>query len=140
MADAAVARVTGQITWLYTEDTAASWRFYEEILGLETVVDQTVCRVFAVGGGAHIGVCAVREGRAVAPLGCIVSLVTDDVEGAHARLVARGADVDGPPVRNAAFGITHFMVRDPAGYRIEIERFETHALPDADRGRLRNRR
>ena len=130
MAEAAVGGITGQITWLYTEDTAASWRFYAEVLGLETVVDQTTCRVFAVGGGAHIGVCAVREGRAVAPLGCIVSLVTDDVEGAHDRLVARGADVDGPPVRNATFGITHFMVRDPSGYRIEIERFEAPVATD----------
>lgn len=128
MAERAVTGITGQITWLYTEDTAASWRFYEEALGLETVVDQGICRVFAVGGGAHIGVCAVHEGRAVAPEGCIVSLVTDDVEGAHARLVARGAEVDGPPFRNAALGITHFMTRDPSGYRIEIERFEDHSL------------
>ena len=50
-------------------------------------------------------------------------LVSDDVDGWHARLTAAGAEIDGPPHVLEQFGIYTFFARDPNGYRIEFQKF-----------------
>jgi catechol 2,3-dioxygenase-like lactoylglutathione lyase family enzyme len=40
-----------QITFLYAEDPAASWDFYENKLGLSLVQDQGTCRIYATAPG-----------------------------------------------------------------------------------------
>jgi len=119
------------ITFLYAVDPAASRRFYAETLGLKLVLDQGSCAIFAVNDRAFLGVCRAggprdagdprREG------GVCFSFVTDDVEAWHARLVAAGVAVDGPPTLHAAYGVTGFFFRDPAGYLLEVQRFEGEA-------------
>jgi catechol 2,3-dioxygenase-like lactoylglutathione lyase family enzyme len=51
------------------------------------------------------------------------------VEAWHAALVAAGAEVLGPPALSADGGITGFFFRDPDGYLLEIQRFETPDWP-----------
>ena len=46
------------------------------------------------------------------------------MDGWHARLVEAGTTVDQPPRHNPEYGITHAFYRDPAGYRLEIQRFD----------------
>jgi predicted enzyme related to lactoylglutathione lyase len=55
-----------QITFLYAEDPAASWDFYENKLGLSLVQDQGTCRIYttAPGDRAFLGVCRARAPRA----------------------------------------------------------------------------
>lgn len=50
-----------QITFLYTDDLAASTRFYEEKLGLELWLDQGSCRIYTVTGCGYLGVCQVSD-------------------------------------------------------------------------------
>lgn len=57
----------------------------------------------------------------------VLTLVTDDVSGWHARLTEAGARVDGPPRQNERFRIFHFYAFDPDGYRVEIQRFDDPA-------------
>jgi catechol 2,3-dioxygenase-like lactoylglutathione lyase family enzyme len=121
------------VTFLYTEDLAASRRFYAEVLGLAEVLEQGPgpgCVIFraAEGGGAFLGICRARGPRELAdprtPGGVVFTLVTPAVEAWHARLLAAGAEVLGPPASSAGHGITGFFLRDPAGYLLEIQRFE----------------
>jgi catechol 2,3-dioxygenase-like lactoylglutathione lyase family enzyme len=121
------------ITFLYAADPNASRRFYAETLGLRLVLDQGICAIFAVAAGAFLGVCRARGPREPGDPrregGVVCSFVTDDVEAWHAKLVAAGVAVDGPPVLHAAYGVTGFFFRDPAGYLLEVQRFEGEGWP-----------
>ena len=112
-----------QITFLYTRDLTATARFYEDVLGLPLAVDQGDCRIYRVSRDGYVGFCQ-RAAAPDEPAGIIITLVTDDVEGWYARLLARGVQFDKPPERNPKYAITHCFLRDPNGYLLEIQRFE----------------
>ena len=123
-----------QITFLYAEDPAPSWRFYEQVVGLPLVQDQGSVRIYAVAGGrAFLGVCRARAPRSTtesrAEGGVVFTFVTDDVDGAWERLRVRGAAIPDPPAHSAQYGIRHFSFRDPAGYLLEVQRFERAGWP-----------
>jgi catechol 2,3-dioxygenase-like lactoylglutathione lyase family enzyme len=111
-----------QITFLYAEDPAACRRFYAEVLGLRLVLDQGACAIFAAASGrAFLGICRARGGRrrAADPRrqgGVVITMVSEDVDGWHARLLAAGAEVLGPPALSPEFQVYGFFFRDPAGY------------------------
>ncbi|MHC4940679.1 MAG: VOC family protein [Planctomycetota bacterium] len=111
-----------QITFCYVPDLEAASRFYGELLGLPLALDQGSCRIYRVAGRGYLGFCE----REVEPQteSVLLTLVTDDVEEWHERLVAAGVTVDQPPRSNAEYRITHAFYRDPAGYRLEIQRFD----------------
>lgn len=119
---------SSMISFRPVSDLAASRDFYERDLGLELVRDQGVCLIFRVAPGGYLGVCQAGYDGRHEPLPVddriITTLVTSDVEGIHQRLRALGADVDAAPRHNPRFAITQFFVRDPDGYRIEIQRFD----------------
>jgi len=123
------------VTFLYAEAPEACWRFYEEVLGLTLAQDQGSCRIYEVAPGsrAFLGICRARAPRASGDPriegGTVVTFVVQDVEGWHARLRARGVDVVSAPARSEAYGVTSFFFRDPAGYTLEIQRFERPDWP-----------
>ncbi len=114
-----------QVTFCYTVDLAATARFYEEALGLELVLDQGVCRIYRAARDAYLGFCT-RDG-APSPDGVILTLVTDDVDGWHERLAARGVAFEKTPAYNPDFDVYHCFLRDPSGFLVEIQRFEDPA-------------
>ena len=111
-----------QVTFCYTTDFEATTHFYETLLGLPLALDQGACRIYRVRDGAFLGVC--RRDKPPESDGIILTLVTDDVDGWHARLVARGVAFEKPPAFNAKFNIYHCFLRDPNGYLLEIQRFD----------------
>lgn len=124
-----------QVTFLYAEDTEASWRFYEETLELPLVQDQGSCRIYAAAPGDRpfLGVCRARAPRASENPrvvgGVVFTFVTPDVEGWHEFLKARGVALPPGPEYSEAYRVTHFFVTDPAGYTIEFQRFEREDWP-----------
>jgi len=117
-----------QVTFLYTRDLAATARFYAEKLGLELVLDQSTCRIYRVSAAGFLGFCQ----RAEAPErseGIIVTLVTADVDGWYARLVAGGVVFEKAPAFNPTYNIYHCFLRDPNGYLLEIQSFLDPAWP-----------
>lgn len=124
-----------QLVFLYTEDLAASRDFYERVLRLPLVQDQGRCAIYAAApcGRAFLGVCRARGSReATEPRregGVVLTLVSPAVEHWHAWLTAQGVAVDGPPRNSAEHGITHFFFHDPAGYLLEIQRFDRPDWP-----------
>jgi predicted enzyme related to lactoylglutathione lyase len=111
-----------QITWIYTYDLAATARFYADTLGLDMVLDQGNCRVFQATAVSFIGLCQ-RPDRDVEPKGVVISLLTPDVDGWHARLTEAGADVVAAPKFSETSKAYAFFCRDPEGYRIEFQWF-----------------
>jgi len=114
-------RTDAFITWIHCRDLGSSERFYRDVVGWPLALEQVDTRVFRVRPGAYLGVLA-RE--PVAPRGALIlCIVADDVDGWHARLLAAGAPVDGPPRENPRYGIYHFFFSDPDGHRLEVQRF-----------------
>ena len=113
------------VTFCYTTEFEATTHFYEELLGLPLALDQGNCRIYRVRDGAFIGVC--RRAKKPDSAGIIVTLVSDDVDGWYARLVARGVEFEKPPAFNPKFNIYHCFLRDPNDYLIEIQRFDDPA-------------
>lgn len=116
------------VTFLYTADLAATGAFYEDLLGLEMVLDQGACRIYRVSTAAFVGFCQHLEKRSD-PKGVILTLVSDQVDAWFTNLVAKGLTIEQPPAHNPRFNIYHFFVRDPNGYLIEIQRFLDPAWP-----------
>ena len=117
-----------QVTFLYTLDLAATARFYEQVLGLSLVLDQGSCRIYRVSADGFLGFCQRAEAPE-APAGIIVTLVTEDVDGWHARLAARGVIFEKAPALNPTYNIYHCFLRDPNGYLLEIQSFRDPAWP-----------
>ena len=117
------------ITFCYTADLEAAHRFYAGVLELPMVLDQGTCRIYRIRDGAYLGMCTRAD--APAPEGVILTLVCEDVDGACERLAGRGVRFEKGPVRNPDYRIYHAFFRDPAGYLLEIQRFEDPAWAGA---------
>jgi catechol 2,3-dioxygenase-like lactoylglutathione lyase family enzyme len=114
--------IDAQITFCYTRDLPGTARFYEDVVGLPLVLDQGGCRIYRTSAGAYLGFCGRPEGER--PVGVILTLVTDDVDGWHSSLVEKGVVFEKEPAANPEYGIYHCFFRDPNGYLLEIQRFD----------------
>lgn len=115
--------VDAQITFLYVSDLQRSADFYENVLGLQLVTDQGSCRIYrAAGRQAYLGICEGAATEANVDT-LIFTLVTADVDGWFRRVTSRGWPCEDPPSTNARYNIYHFFLRDPDGYKLEIQRF-----------------
>lgn len=119
--------LTQQVTFLHTLDLAETAVFYQNILGLKTVLDQGKCQIFQISADAFIGFCEHFEG--VNPDGVILTLVSEQVDEWHDYLVAENVPIEKPPTLNETFNIYHIFLRDPNGYLVEIQRFLDPAWP-----------
>jgi catechol 2,3-dioxygenase-like lactoylglutathione lyase family enzyme len=123
------------VTFLYAEDPEPSWAFYEQVLGLPLAQDQGSCRIYQVvpGARAFLGVCRARGPRVTdnprVQGGAVVTFVSQDVEGWHDRLREKGVEIASAPAHSEAFRVTSFFFRDPAGYTLEIQRFDRPDWP-----------
>ena len=123
-----------QVTFLYAENPQECWRFYEEIMELPLVQDQGSVRIYGIDGSrGFLGICTARAPRASENPrvvgGVVFTLVTQDVEGWHAFLSGKGVALPMLPSYSEAYRVTHFFFNDPAGYTIEVQRFERPDWP-----------
>ncbi len=115
-------RFNQTITFLHAADLEATAHFYENLLGLELVRDQGVCRIYRTSQDGFIGFCQHLE--PAAPQGVILTLVCEDVDGWYETLRKKGVEFTKAPARNPKFGIYHCFFKDPNGYLLEIQRFD----------------
>ncbi len=113
-----------QITFLYTRDLATTARFYEDIMGLPLAIDQGDCRIYRVSRDGYLGFCQ-RAAAPEQPQGIILTFVTDQVDAWYDYLRRQGVAFEHPSTSNPKYGIYHCFLRDPNGYLLEIQRFES---------------
>lgn len=111
-----------QITFLYTRDIETTAHFYEQVMGLELVIDQGDCKIYRITATALVGFCE-RASAPVEPVGIIFTLISEDVDGWYDYLTAQNIVYETPPTLNKKYQIYHSFLRDPNGYLIEIQKF-----------------
>lgn len=121
-----------QITFLYTQDLAASASFYEDKLGFHLWLDQGTCRIYTVTGSGYLGLCQ-EDGILATKTNdkkprVIFTLVTQQVDEWYEYLQQQGVKFAKPPTFNEKYKIYHCFLRDPNGYLIEIQRFESPTI------------
>ncbi|MBG83558.1 MAG: glyoxalase [Phycisphaerae bacterium] len=114
--------IDSQITFCGVADLERTSRFWNEIMDLPMVLDQGTCRIYHTTGNAYLGFCQ-RDDVSVGDQ-IILTIVSDEVDVWHDRLLKNGVHIEHPPRTNPAYGIYHFFARDPDGYRVEIQRFQ----------------
>lgn len=121
----------GMVTFVYSTNLTASANFYESALGLSLALDQGSCKIYKIIDGAYLGVCQCKAPQDFKGPSddVILTIVTQEVDQMHARLVMANAHIEDEPQLNPQFGIYHFFARDPTGWRIEVQRFVSPDLP-----------
>ena len=117
--------VDGLITFFYYEDLDEAGRFYSEVMGFELVTDQGWAKIFRVTGGAHVGVVDGERGyhKASHTKPVMLTVVVPDVDAWYDHLRRHGARILSEPHDNEELGLRMFLLEDPEGYVIEIQRF-----------------
>lgn len=120
--------IESSITFFYTHNLDTSAQFYEEVLGLELWLDQGSCRIYRVSGDGYVGLCQTSETKTPPTekrSHVIFTLVTQQVDEWFNYLQHQGVEFEKPPSLNEKYNIYHCFLRDPNGYLIEIQRFES---------------
>lgn len=117
--------VEGLITFLYYEDLEGAMRFYEEVMGFEKIVDQGWAKIYRVVGEAHVGLVDGSRGyhRPSPSKPVMVTVVVDNVDAWYRYLRVMGVETLTEPRDHEEIGVRAFLLEDPEGYVIEIQKF-----------------
>jgi len=118
-------RVDGLITFLYYKDLEKAASFYQKTMGFELVIDQSWAKIYKVTDRAHIGIVDEKRGyhKASSAKPVMVTLVVPNVDAWHRYLKHKGAKLLTEPHDIRELGIRAFLLEDPEGYVLEIQRF-----------------
>lgn len=109
------------ITFLKTRNMEETTRFYRELLAFQLVLDQGRCRIFQICPNSYVGFCLTDSATGSDEI--ILTLEVEDVDGFCSILEEKGVSIEIQPRFNPDFNIYQMFIRDPNGYRIEIQRF-----------------
>jgi catechol 2,3-dioxygenase-like lactoylglutathione lyase family enzyme len=101
---------------LHAEEPAAGRAFYEDVLGLELVMDLGWIVTYAAPGNPAAQLSVMRE-DATAPVLPDVSVEVDDVDAAHAAAIGAGHEIV-HPLTDEPWGVRRFFVREPGGGKV----------------------
>ncbi|MEM8790858.1 MAG: VOC family protein [Pseudomonadota bacterium] len=111
------------ITFFYYRDLPAVMRFYEDVMGLSLAIDQGWCKIYHIGGDAHVGLVDEAHGMHKGSEGRAVQLCirVADVDAWYAYATEQGVANLSELFVNDQIGIRAFVFDDPEGYQIEIQ-------------------
>ena len=101
-----------------TRDIAAARRFYEDVLGLEAVMDHGWIKTYGSGEHMSVQVSFASEGGSGTPVPDL-SIEVDDVDEALERMRRAGFSIEYGPA-DEPWGVRRFFVRDPFGKLVNV--------------------
>ena len=114
--------------FFYYKDLQAAERFYNDILGLETVADYGFAKILRLARASYLTLVDAKSGMHSAdePKTVAIALITDQLDEWYQYLTDKKV-----PMRsgyNPAAGRAHhgFVAYDSEGYYLEFERFNVH--------------
>ena len=120
-----IVRIDYPITFLYYQDLDRVVPFYRDILGLQLERDQGWCKIFQAGEKARVGLVDEAHGSMSVSdeKSVLLTLVVDDVDAWYEHLRDEGVEIAAEPQMHEDIGVYCFFLQDPAGYKIEIQKF-----------------
>ena len=117
--------VQATVLWLYYDDMAAIQTFWEELLGVDILVDQGWAKVYAASPTGFIGPVDGTRGlhSVTEDKGVTVSFFTGDVEGWFERARALALELRTPDLTDESGRVSVFVGYDPEGYFLEWDTF-----------------
>lgn len=103
---------------LKADDPAKAKRFYEELLGLEVLMDLGWITTFGSSTKMTVQVSVASEGGSGAPVPDL-SIEVDDLDEALRRVKKARIAIEYGPVEEP-WGVRRFFVRDPMGKRVNL--------------------
>lgn len=122
--------INQSIVFTYTDDLEAGSAFFSEVLELDLVVDQGVCRIYRLTESSFVGVCSI-PGRPSNAAAVTITMVSDEVDEWHTFLASKGVEYVKPPGHSPEFEVYSSLFISPDGYRVEIQRFDDSAWSDS---------
>lgn len=120
--------IGGAILFFYYDDLDSAVRWYQDVLGLETLLLEDWLALLRVRPGCTIGLVDATNGnhrplRGANPT-AMLSIETDALEAWHLRFKQLGQCPPDMPQSTGCKGRTEeFVVRDPGGYSVEFFRW-----------------
>ena len=106
------------VTNISTPDVAEAKRFYQDVLGLDLVMDHGWITTYGSQEEMSIQISIASEGGSGTPVPD-VSIEVDDINAAIERVLKAGFKIEYGPV-DEPWGVRRFYVRDPFGKLINI--------------------
>lgn len=115
--------------FFYYADVEGAWRFYTEVLGVETVADYGFAKILHVADTSYLILVDAAEGMHTAeePKTVALALVTDELEGWYDYLKSEGVEMRNELSLEEGKPHDGFVAYDPEGYYLEFERFNPHS-------------
>lgn len=131
--------VKATVTWLYYQDLTAAQKFFAEVMGWPSMLEQSIASVHPTSRSGFIG--PVRAGAGLHSYteqkGVTVSLFTDQIDTWFAYLQTQPAfRLEGTEIKLEMESVRDFLGFDPEGYFIEFDSFLDHPKNAAIRARL----
>jgi len=101
-----------------TSDIAAAKRFYQDVLGLDVVMDHGWIRTLGSQDKMNVQISFAAEGGSGSPVPDL-SIEVDDVDAALDAMEAAGFAIEYGPA-DEPWGVRRFYVRDPFGRLVNI--------------------
>ena len=118
--------IRASVFWLYYNDPEPLERFYEELLGVDLLVDQGWAKVYEASRSGFIGLVDGARGlhSATGEKGVTISLFTSDVDAWFERVEELGTvELRTPEITDESERVRVFVGYDPAGYFLEWDTF-----------------
>ncbi|MDB5964864.1 MAG: glyoxalase [Polaromonas sp.] len=101
-----------------TQDVGAARRFYQDVLGLELLMDQGWIATYGCAANAAVQVSFASQGGSGTAVPDL-SIEVDDLDAALAAVTAAGCAIEYGPALEP-WGVRRFYVRDPFGKLLNI--------------------
>ena len=101
-----------------TQDIAQAKRFYQDVLGLDLLMDHGWIQTFGSETAMSVQVSVASEGGSGMPVPDL-SIEVDDVDAAFVRMKEAGFPIEYGPA-DEPWGVRRFYVRDPFGKLVNV--------------------
>jgi hypothetical protein len=118
-------RVQGTVLWLYYRDLPTMERFWEELLGVDMIVDQGWAKLYQASPTGFVGLVDGERGlhSATEEKSVTVSFFTRDVGAWQARTRRLGLPERDPELGSEGGRVDTWVAFDPEGYFLEWDTF-----------------
>jgi catechol 2,3-dioxygenase-like lactoylglutathione lyase family enzyme len=111
-------KVTRIVANIATPDPAAAKRFYQDVLGLDVLMDMGWIATYGADTRMTVQISFMSEGGSGTPVPEL-SIEVDDLEEAVRRVELAGIPIEYGPVLEP-WGVKRFFVRDPFGKLVNV--------------------